>query len=215
VHDVAHELRTPLTALRCRLDTVADGLASDPARTLAGASEEVRHLTRLVDDLQELALAEAGELKLTIAPVSLDEAVRSAVGAASLDRDPRLHLEIEDTRVRTDAVRLRQILINLLTNADRHTPPDGAISVRARRDSSQVVIEVRNTGSALDEEQRARVFDRFYRADPSRQRATGGSGLGLAIVKHLAEALGGSVAAESDAAGVTMRVRVPGVNEQV
>jgi len=211
VHDVAHELRTPLTALRCRLETIADGLATDPTRTLAGASEEVQHLSRLVDDLQELALAEAGELKLTLAPVAVEDVLQSALRASGLDGDPRLKLEAAPAIVvRTDAVRLRQILINLLTNADRHTPADGAIQVRAESVSRQVVIAVHNTGSSLDDEQRDRVFDRFYRADPSRQRATGGSGLGLAIVKQLAEAMGGSVAADSDASSVTMRVRLPG-----
>ncbi|MEO7272164.1 MAG: ATP-binding protein [Vicinamibacterales bacterium] len=210
VHDVAHELRTPLTALRCRLETVADGLATDPARTIAGASEEVRHLSRLVDDLQELALAEAGELTLTLASVPVAGVLRSALRASGLDDDPRVQLEVAPTIVvRTDALRLRQILINLLTNADRYTPPDGAIRVTAAHASGQVVVSVGNTGSSLDPEQVSRVFDRFYRADPARQRATGGSGLGLAIVRHLAEALGGSVDAHSDATSVTMRVRLP------
>ena len=107
-------------------------------------------------------------------------------------------------------MRLRQILINLLINADRHTPADGTIDLTAKGASPQVTFTVRNSGSSLDADQLSRVFDRFYRADPSRQRATGGSGLGLAIVKHLAEAMGGSVVAESDASSVTMLVTLPG-----
>ncbi len=83
-------------------------------------------------------------------------------------------------------------MLNLLTNADRHAPAGARISIRARADGGRAVIEVANTGSALDTEQRARVFDRFYRTDPSRQRATGGTGLGLAIVKSLVEAQGGT-----------------------
>jgi two-component system sensor histidine kinase BaeS len=112
--------------------------------------------------------------------------------------------------VRADAVRLRQLLLNLLTNADRHTAPDGSITVRSRGQDGEAVVEVHNTGASLDDEQLARVFDRFWRADPSRQRATGGSGLGLAIVKHLVEAQGGRVWAARDVAGLTFGFALPG-----
>ncbi len=210
VHDVAHELRTPLTALRCRLETIIDGLASDPQVALAGANEEVRHLSRLVDDLQELATAEARELRLAIDDVSIAEVAESAVGAAGLAGDSRLQLTIEaGLTARADAMRVRQVLLNLLTNADRHTPPGCQITVRGARTGDEVVIEVRNTGSSLDGDQLLRVFDRFYRVDPARQRTTGGTGLGLAIVKHLVEAQGGAVAATSDVVSVTFTVRLP------
>jgi two-component system sensor histidine kinase BaeS len=133
------------------------------------------------------------------------------VRAAGLEDDPRPRLEASPTGViRTDAVRLRLILINLLTNADRHTPAGGTIDLTAQGVSPHVTFAVRNSGSSLDADQLSRVFDRFYRADPSRQRATGGSGLGLAIVKRLAEAMGGWVVAESDASSVTVRVALPG-----
>jgi two-component system sensor histidine kinase BaeS len=99
--------------------------------------------------------------------------------------------------------------VNLLTNADRHTPPGGEIAVTVARDGAQAVIRVLNTGSALNPEEAARVFDRFYRADPARQRATGGSGLGLAIVKHLAEVQSGTACASSDESGVTFSISLP------
>jgi len=194
VHDVAHELRTPLTALRCRLETIIDGMSRNPEGTLRGAHEEVRHLSRLVDDLQELALAEAGELRLTPATVGVADVVGSAARAASLENDPRLQIEIANgLSVRADAVRVRQVLVNLLTNAERYTPAGGAILVLGRAVGAEAEIEVRNTGSSLDDNQLAHVFERFYRADPSRQRTTGGTGLGLAIVKHLVQAQGGRV----------------------
>ena len=197
VSDVAHELRTPLTALRCRLESIIDGVAGDPKNALTGANEEVLHLARLVDDLQELALAEAGELALTIGLVNVGDVVTSAARAAGLAGDRRFRSDIPSTlAVRADHVRLRQVLVNLMTNAQRHTPADGIITVNAAGHATDVRIEVHNTGSDLSDEQLARVFDRFYRADPARQRSTGGTGLGLAIVKQLVEAQGGRVWAE-------------------
>ncbi len=225
VHDVAHELRTPLTALRCRLETVLDGLAPDPQRAVRDLHEEVLHLGRLVDDLQDLALAEARELRLDVGDVRVLPVVESAIRAAGLDADPRVRLDVAEGLVaRADAVRLRQVVLNLLTNADRHTPAGGTITVRgsvgrlpddgapAVRDTAtedRVVVEVTNTGSRLGPDDLARVFDRFYRADPSRARGTGGTGLGLAIVRHLVEAQDGAAWARSDDDGVTVGFGLP------
>ncbi|HEY7475311.1 MAG TPA: ATP-binding protein [Vicinamibacterales bacterium] len=210
VHDVAHELRTPLTALRCRLETIVDGLSTDPQQAVTGASEEVRHLSRLVDDLQELAAAEARELSLSMTDVALADIALSAARAVGLDGNARLRLEVDASlHAKADAIRLRQILVNLLTNADRHTPAGGTITVRGSHEVGNARIEVHNTGSALEPDQLTRVFERFYRADPARRRSTGGSGLGLAIVKHLVEAQGGRVWATSDASGVTFGFTLP------
>jgi signal transduction histidine kinase len=208
VHDVAHELRTPLTALRCRVEAIVDGVVAESDTSLRQVNEEVAHLSQLVSDLDELARAEARELTLTMTDLDLVEVCRSAVRIAGLEEDPRLRLELEGPlTARGDAVRVRQILLNLPTNADRHTPAQGTIAFRAHVRNGEVEMTVSNTGSTLSPEECARVFDRFYRADPSRQRATGGSGLGLAIVKHLAEAQGGRVWARSDpSSGVTFGV---------
>jgi signal transduction histidine kinase len=210
LHDVAHELRTPLTALRCRLETVIDGMARDPARAVHDLHDEVRHLTRLVDDLQDVALAEARELALDMREVRVEEIIGSALAAAGLEADARVKVESGHAlTVPADPVRLRQVLLNLLTNASRHTPEGGTIGLAASRGDGGVVITVRNTGSQLTDDEAARVFDRFYRTDPSRQRTTGGSGLGLAIVKHLVEAHGGRVWASADTEGVTFGVALP------
>jgi two-component system, OmpR family, sensor histidine kinase BaeS len=214
LHDVAHELRTPLTALRCRLETWMDGLSPAPATAYRDMRDEVLHLGQLVDDLQELALAEARELRLHAAPLEIAPLVASAIRAAGLEHDPRVHASVEPGLVaHADAVRVRQIVLNLLANADRHTPVGGSINVRAATHNGaaaqEIVVAVSNTGSHLTPEQLARVFDRFYRTDPSRQRATGGSGLGLAIVKHLVEAQGGSVFARSGDADVTVAFTLP------
>jgi signal transduction histidine kinase len=185
--------------VRCRLEAIIDGLSANPRDALVGANEDVQHLARLVDDLQELALAEAGELRLDIGPIDLRDVIVSALRASGLEADPRVRLEIPGAvRARGDAGRVRQCVMNLLTNAGRHTPADGTITVGVEPAADAVRVEVRNTGSDLAPEALAQVFDRFYRADPARQRATGGTGLGLAIVKHLVDAQGGRVWARRD-----------------
>jgi signal transduction histidine kinase len=210
VHDVVHELRTPLTALRCRVDSVTDGVSTDPRKEIAGANEEIDHLARLVEDLHELALAEARELKFNISEMPLGPIVESAARAASLDGDPRLRVNLDEALVvRGDAMRLRQVVLNILSNAARYTPAEGTITVNACRRDGETVVEVQNTGSKLTSDEVAHVFDRFYRADPSRQRATGGTGLGLTIVKNLVEAQGGRVWARSDESGVTFAFALP------
>lgn len=210
VRDVAHELRTPLTALRCHIETVIDGLAPDPARAVRDVHDEVLHLGRLVDDLQELVLAEAHELRLDIRDVPLAGVIASALRATGLETDPRVRLELSlDGVVRADPVRVRQMMLNLLTNADRYTPAGGCIVVLARDTVNEIEVEVCNSGMTLEAEQVDHLFERFYRTDPSRQRVTGGTGLGLAIVKSLAEAQGGSVWARSDQAAVVVGFRLP------
>ncbi len=210
LHDVAHELRTPLTALQCRIESIIDGLAADPGPSLAQANEEVAHLSQLVRDLEELARAEARELPLAIVDVDVADVCRSAARVAGLESDSRLTLDCETgLAARADAVRLRQIVLNFLTNADRHTPPGETVRVRASARGQEAIVEVQNSGSSLQPEECERVFDRFYRVDPARQRTTGGSGLGLAIAKHLAEAQGGRVWVVSDSGGVTFGVALP------
>jgi signal transduction histidine kinase len=213
VNDVAHELRAPLTAMLCRLDAGEDGLETDPAAALAGFRGDVEHLVRLVEDLQELALAEAGRLRLDCAPTSLAEAAQSALRAAGLDLDPRLRLDIAPSLAAVaDPLRLRQALVNLLTNAARHTPADGRIRLAASAAGAEVRVEIEDSGCGLSAEQLARAFERFYRGDAARQRETGGggSGLGLAIVRALVEAQHGRVWARSaPGAGATFGFALP------
>jgi signal transduction histidine kinase len=210
LHDVAHELRTPLTALQCRLETVIDGLTRDPAQAVRDLHEDVLHLGSLVDDLQDVALAEAGELRLAIADHAAPDVVRSALRAAGLDGDSRVRIDVPETlTLHGDERRLRQVLVNLLSNASRHTPPDGVIGIAATKAGDETLVSVRNTGSHLTPDECARVFDRFYRTDPARQRTTGGTGLGLSIVKHLVEAHGGRVWVSGGTDEVTFHVALP------
>lgn len=142
--------------------------------------------------------------------MNVSDVLRSSVRVAGLDADRRLQCQLDESvHALGDAMRIRQIIVNLLTNADRHTPADGVITISVRRDEKTAVIGVHNTGSSLTKEEEGRVFDRFYRADESRQRATGGSGLGLAIVKHLSEVQNGSACASSDGTGVTFSINLP------
>lgn len=209
-NDVAHELRTPLTALQCRLESVIDGVAADPVVACRALGDDVRHLARLVDDLQDVALAEARELHLRREPVPLREVLVSVLESLGLADATRVEVAADPgLLVIADRARLRQILLNLLGNAQRHAPADARIVVRAHSAHQEVVLEVENSGSAIAAAHLPHVFDRFTRVDPARQRDTGGTGLGLAIVKHLVEAQGGRVWAASTSDTVTMGVALP------
>jgi signal transduction histidine kinase len=198
VNDVAHELRGPLTHLRGPLEALEDGLLAPTPETLAGLGDEVRLLERLVDDLQDLALAEAGQLALERGPVDLGGEVERAVKGLR-PRADQLGIRLETDlpaglpEVAGDARRIVQILRNLLGNALTHTPAGGRVVARARPAPGEVVVEIEDSGAGIAAEHLPHLFDRFYRADPSRTRATGGAGLGLAIVQQLVVAHGGRV----------------------
>ncbi len=195
--DVAHELRTPLTILRCELEAIEDGLAAPDSERIHSLHEEVLHLGRLVDDLQELALADAGALTMQREELDLAAAVERIVAlhrsaAASIDLDAAAGL-----RVSADPLRLAQVLRNLLGNAIRHSPPGTAIQVGVRREGEEAVIAVSDGGPGIPPAELERVFERFYRLEESRSRQAGGAGLGLAIVRRLVELHGGRTWATS------------------
>ena len=202
VSDVAHELRTPLTNVRAQLEAIQDGLTVADARAIDSLYEEARLLERLVDDLQDLALADAGRLSLDLCSFPFAEAAERAA-AAWKDRASAQNVAIAvqvpaDIAVHAARGRVLQILSHLLVNALAHTPPGGRIEIVARARDGDVETQVSDTGSGIDARHLPHVFDRFYRTDPSRTRSTGGSGLGLAIVRHLVEAQGGTVRASSE-----------------
>jgi heavy metal sensor kinase len=203
VTDVAHELRTPLTNLRCQIEAVQDGLLPANEATLRSLHEESALLGRLVDDLQDLALAEAGQLPLHRRPVELTGAIETALAAIRPRADEQrvaLRSELGSSlpTVSADPARLGQILRNLLANALTHTPQGGTITVSAAPVNGAVDVAVADTGPGIPPEHLPHVFERFYRADESRSRGTGGAGLGLSIVRQLALAHGGSVRVESE-----------------
>lgn len=206
VADIAHELRTPLTVLRGYLEALKDGVATPEPDLLTTVHNEALQLERLVDDLQELAQAESRELGLQLAAVQVDTlltAVAAGLRLAANERDIDLRVDAPPDlpRAWADFERIAQVLRNLVTNALRYTPAGGHITLRAQTGADQLRVEVRDTGIGIAPEHRDRVFERFYRVDPSRARHTGGSGLGLTIAKRIVEAHGGAIGLEENPGG--------------
>ncbi|GAA2678209.1 MULTISPECIES: HAMP domain-containing sensor histidine kinase [Actinosynnema] len=214
VSDTAHELRTPLSNIRGWLEAAEDGVTERDPELIALLLKEALALQHIVDDLQDLAVADAGGLRLAVAPQPLTTVLDNLRAAHETTAD-RAAITLttsapDDLTAEADPVRLRQVLDNLLANAIRHVPPGGRIDVTAHRDGEEAVIEVADTGTGIAPEDLPHVFDRFWRAEKSRSRRTGGSGLGLAIVRKLVEAHGGTVSATSDPGrGSVFTVRLP------
>ncbi len=199
--DIAHELRTPVTIIQGTLEAVLDGVYEPTPETIAPILEETLHLGKLIDDLRELALAEAGELRLSRERVDIGQLVGQIIDATmpALEGAPavRTRLEGDSPAAMVDPKRFRQIIANLLGNALRYTPSDGSVDVVVRTVGDEVEISVSDTGPGILPEDLDHLFERFFRGDASRHRAVGGSGLGLAIVKQWVEAHGGRVWAEN------------------
>lgn len=214
VSDIAHELRNPLTNVRGYLEGVQDGLVPLDEALIASLLEESTLLGRLVDDLQDLALADAGRLHLhpeLLDAADLVEQVTAAHRAAAAVAGVTVTADVRPpVRVEADPGRLRQALGNLVGNALRYTPSGGQVTVSAFACDGQATISVGDTGAGIPPEHLPHIFDRFYRADVSRSRETGGSGLGLAITRHLVEAHGGTIEARStEGVGSTFTIRLP------
>ncbi|GAB4572245.1 MAG: ATP-binding protein [Anaerolineae bacterium] len=212
--DVAHELRTPVTVLRSRLEAMLDGVFEMDAANLAVAYDQTLHLARLVDDLRLLTQAEAGRLPLERRRIRADEVLSQAATAfepLALDAEVTLTTAIDPhlPEVLVDVDRIQQVMGNLLSNALRHTPPGGRITVRAERVGAAVQVSVHNTGAPLAPEDRAHLFDRFWRAEEARTRDSGGSGLGLAITRQLVQLHGGRIAVENTPDGVIFTFTLP------
>jgi len=203
VADVAHELRTPLSNVRGYLEAIRDGVITPDANTIRSLSEEAMLLSRLVDDLQDLALAEAGELKLVCQIEDVSELVNQTVAtvqAQAMAKGLSVSIDLSDRLppVNIDYHRISQVLRNLLENAVAHTAKGGSITVAAKQQDNWVEVSVTDTGEGIPADDLPNIFERFYRVDKSRTRATGGSGLGLTIAKRLVEAHGGKIKVQSE-----------------
>lgn len=202
---VGHDLQTPLASIRAILEALADGIVEEPEavkRYLLTAQRDVRSLSMLIDDLFQMAQLDAGGLRLDLAESSLADLISDTLEsfselAARQNIAMDGHVDPNVDPVRMDTMRIGRVLNNLLGNALRYTPSGGRIELQARRAGRGVEVCVIDTGDGIRPEDLAKVFDRFYRSEKSRSRATGGSGLGLAISRGIVRAHGGDISVES------------------
>jgi signal transduction histidine kinase len=204
--DVAHELRTPITVIQGNLRAMLDGVYPLNEEEIARLYDQTRHLTQLVNDLRELAQAEANRLPLNITKVDLVSVVKDAGGAfRPIAEAEKLALRVELLGklpyIQGDQARLTQSLHNLLNNALNHTPAGGTVTMQVEHVADEIQIRVRDTGAGISAEHLPHVFDRFYRTDKARTRDTGGTGLGLAIVNAIVLAHNGTIEVRSAGLG--------------
>jgi len=209
VGDISHELRTPLTRLQCQVEAIQDGLAPATLDALRQLHAQILHLGRLVDDLQDLSLSDAGQLKLTPVPLQLDALIREMVREFALDVPVQLALAPDLPPVLADRRRIRQIFENVISNAIRSSPQGAQIHISAVHLQREIEVRVQDAGPGIPPEHLSLVFERFHQVDDSRTRSTNGSGLGPAIVKLLVEAHGGRVRAENSRVGTTLIFTLP------
>lgn len=206
IGDVAHELRTPLANIKGVMEGLADGVLSAEPATFYQVEREVTRLQRLVQDLEALSRAEAGQLLLEREPLDPGSFVEEAVARLRTQYEEKgVGLEVRMASplplVCADKWRMTQVMMNLLGNALQYTPEGGQVTVTAEQDQEQFVARVADNGIGIDAEHLPHVFERFYRVDKSRSRAGGGSGIGLTIARYLVEAHGGRIWAQSEGTG--------------
>ena len=212
--DVAHELRTPLHIIQGNLEGIADGVYQADSKQIERLLGETRQLSRLVEDLRTLSLAEAGQLPMKWEPVDVNELMADVAtsfsgqaAAAAVDLQYTVSGEEEALLIQGDAGRLDQVLSNLVANALDHTPTGGEIRMHAMQTREGISIEVKDNGRGIPDEDLPFIFDRFWSGDSSRQS---GSGLGLAIAQQLVQAYGGSIGVESQLdEGTTFTIDLP------
>jgi two-component system OmpR family sensor kinase len=213
--DIAHELRTPLSVIQGTLEGMLDRVIEPTPERITNLHSQTLLLQRLIKDLRDLSLAQAGHLQLHRQTVDVAGVVRETLEALAPLADERgvaLRVDFPDglPPVEADPDRLRQIVQNLVENALRHTPHSGEVRLALRAEGTGVHLIVADTGAGISSDDLPHIFEHFYRADRSRARSSGGTGLGLAIVKSLAEAHGGRVTVASAAgAGSTFTVILP------
>jgi two-component system phosphate regulon sensor histidine kinase PhoR len=220
VANVSHELRTPVAVIRANAETLMAGAKDDPAiagKLIDGLHRNAERLARILADLLDLSRLDAGVYRLELADVSIKPVIEQSLSAVEpqvAQRNVTVAVDIPgELAVRADPKALDHILVNLIDNGVKYGRADGNVWVEARRDGDAVRIDVRDDGPGIADKHRARVFERFYRADPSRSREAGGTGLGLSIVKHLVESMDGEVGVEPNLPqGSIFWLRLPGAS---
>ena len=216
ISDISHELRTPLAVLRGEIEAIQDGVRQPTADRLASLHDEIIRITRLVDDLHLLSLADSDSLHLdrqTVFPARILAAQAEKYRPRFEDRGIALRLAVDGSdniRVMGDANRLEQVFTNILENAAKYVRAPGHIEVMARSDAQAVILTVSDSGPGVPDDALPRLFDRLYRVDASRSRETGGSGLGLSICRQIIDRHDGRIwAAHSAMGGLTIAIRLP------
>jgi signal transduction histidine kinase len=213
VANVSHELRTPITALQAKLENLLDGVEAPEQETFEVMLTQVQRLGRLVQQLLDLSKLEAGVVPLERAAFPVEPLLEHAVREQRLNEpgvDVAVSVEPANLTADGDPERVHQVVANLLENAVRFTPQGGTVEVRAGRSPQGVVIEVLDEGPGIPDAERARVFERFYRADAARSSRQGGAGLGLAIARWIVDLHGGDIHPERrDPRGCRMVVTLP------
>jgi len=214
VADVAHELRNPLAIMRGQLESILEGRIEAKPEVILSLNDEVLRLSRMVGDLQELSLAEAGQLKLTREQFFMKELFEKyrEILTPQLEEKEIKFCIAEDggvPQVNADRNRIQQVILNLLANALRHVPHGGTIRVTISEKNGQVTTKVFNSGSKIAEEEIPYLFERFYKGDKSRTRKQSGTGLGLAIAKGFVEAHGGTIGVKNGEDGVSFYFTLP------
>ncbi len=213
---VAHELKTPLTIIQGNLEAILDGVQDPTPEKIAALHTETMLLNRLVNDLRELTLAEAGQLKLDVKPMALKPLATKVVEMLQpMLQEKKITLSVKIAgsvpEVIADSDRLTQVFYNLITNALRHTPDEGTIEIGAKATGGKMVeVAVKDNGEGIPAADLPYIFEHFYRVDQARTRTTGGTGMGLAITKLLVEAHGGHVnVVSTPGAGSTFTFTLP------
>ena len=198
--DISHELRTPLTTLQGNLEGMIDGIWEPTEERLQSCNEEVSRLYRLVGDLENLAKTEEEQVVLNKSNINIGNLISNILSNFEkkfLDKDITLHYESKDVFLQGDKDKLSQAIINILSNGEKYTLQGGHIYINIGEEKDKIIIKIKDTGIGIDKEHLPFIFERFYRVDESRTRATGGSGIGLAITKSIIEAHDGRVEVKS------------------
>ena len=213
--DISHELRTPLAVLKAELEAIQDGIRPMNQSTLAPLQSEVQQLNKLVDDFHDLAVTQTGQFSYEFEAIDLHRIVQAAasnVQARAADSGLDLQVNAQDGPVfiQGDEGRLLQLMSNLLENAIRYTDAGGQIHAQVHQAGGEAQVVIEDSAPGVEAELRERLFDRFYRIEASRNRASGGSGLGLAICRNIVESHGGSIHADASAlGGLRIHIRIP------
>lgn len=215
VADVAHELRTPLSVLQGQLELIQDGVLPLNQENTAKLNDEVLRLSRLVNDLQQVSLAEAGKLPLKLSETNISELINDVIfNFQFLAEEKGIKIiynnSIVNRKIKIDRDRIKQVLINLIGNALKSTGENGKIVITSEEIEEKLIVSIQDTGIGIAKEHLPYIFDRFYRTDTGRNREAGGSGLGLAITKGYVEAHNGTITVESELGkGTTFTFSLP------